>query len=76
METKNDMTPVDCGAIVLIPQGNLNDKNPGTYGGMMKALEAGKKSSGAFKASTANGFTPGSTTKGIDGNWGTMTCSK
>lgn len=76
MAENKDMKLVDVGAGRLIPQGNLNTNVPGTLGSMMKSLDAAYKSAGTFKASTSYGFTPGYTTKGLEGNWGQMTNSK
>ena len=69
---KNHMTPVDAGAPVLIPMGNLNPDAGGSYGNILKAFEAAEKgekftSGGALYP----GFTPGFTC--CKGEWQTMT---
>jgi len=67
----NKLVDVGCGR--LIPQGNLDPNVPGTLGNMMKALDDAYKTKGSFKSSTPSGFAPGFTTKGLEGEWGTMT---
>ena len=69
----NKLIDVGCGK--LIPQGNMDSSKPGTLGYMMKSLGDAYKSNRNFYSSAPGGFTPGSTTKGIDGNWGMMTNS-
>ena len=71
---KEKLVDVGCGK--LIPQGNLDASKPGTLGYMIKSLDDSYKSSKNFYSSASGGFTPGSTTKGIDGNWGMMTNGK
>lgn len=70
---KDDMKLIDVGCGRLIPKGNLNPNQPGSYAYMRNELDKAYGSSKIFKASTANGFTPGYTTKGLEGNWGQMT---
>ena len=69
---KNSMTPVDAGAPVLIPQGNLNPDAGGSFGNILKAYETANKSE-KFTSGSAlyPGFTPGFTC--CDGEWQTMT---
>ena len=76
MKNNNDMTPVDVGCGRLIPQGNLNPNQPGSFGAMLKDLESAYKSSDSFKASTSSGFTPGFTIDGKNYNWGEATFQK
>lgn len=38
-----DMNPVDGGAPVMIPKGNMNPNIPGTYGYMQNIIKKGKK---------------------------------
>lgn len=59
-----DMTPKNVGCAQLIPSGNLNADQAGSFGNMMAALNNGKKK---FQAKGTNGFTPGFDTKGLNG---------
>lgn len=52
MTNYNQMKPLDVGAPVLIPQGNMADI-PGTYGWMAKEYWT-KKNGKKFKSSTTN----------------------
>jgi hypothetical protein len=67
--SKNDMKPMDVGAIYLIPKGNLNTNQPGSYGSMMKALDDSRKRLFVSGSSGYKDFTPGYTTKGLEGCW-------
>ncbi len=68
----NQMSPVDVGAPVLIPQGNLNLDAGGSYGNMLKAFETANKSEKFTSGSTLYPeFTPSFTC--CDGEWQTMT---
>ena len=68
----NDMKLVDVNCGRLIPQGNLNPNQPGSYAAMRNELDKKQNSNKGFKSSF-NGFTPGSNTKGLGGCWGCMT---
>lgn len=71
---KNDMTPVDAGAPVLIPLGNLNPDKGGSYGNIMKAFDSANKGEKFTSGSSLfPGFKPGFTC--CDGEWQTMTNS-
>lgn len=71
---KTDMTPVDAGAPVLIPQGNLNPECVGSYGNILKAYETANKGAKFTSGSSLfPGFTPGFTC--CSGEWQTMTNS-
>lgn len=70
---KDDMKLVDVGCGQMIPMGNLNPNQPGSYAYMRNELDKAYGSKKTFKASTPSGFTPGYTTKGLEGNWGSMT---
>lgn len=71
MDTKqNDYTPIDVGAPILIPQGNLSD-NPGSYASIKKAFDAAE--SGLKFTSTSSlhpDFKPGADF--LPGDWQTM----
>jgi hypothetical protein len=68
-----DYKLVDVGCGKLIPQGNLNPNQPGSYAYMRNELDKAYGSSKTFKATTPSGFTPGFTIDGLEGNWGQMT---
>jgi hypothetical protein len=71
---KNHMTPIDAGAPVLIPQGNLNPDGGGSYGAILKAFEDAEKGQKFTSGgSLYPGFTPGFTC--CSGEWQTMTNS-
>jgi hypothetical protein len=74
--SSNSMKPMDVGGIRLIPQGNLNVNQPGSYGSMMKALTDTNKSTFVSGSSSYPGFTPGYTVKGLEGCWQCATFSK
>lgn len=73
---KDSMKPVDVGAPVLIPQGDLGE-HPGSYGGMRRALDAARSGNVINTRSTANpGFVPGyygDAMKALKGEWQTTT---
>lgn len=73
MKNNNSMHPVDVGCGRLIPQGNLDPSQPGSFGGMMKSIGSNKKD---FVASTNYGFTPGFTIFGKNIPWNTATFEK
>lgn len=70
----NDMKLIDVNCGQMIPQGNLNPNQPGSYASMRSELDKKFGSSKCFQSSTQNGFKPGYTTKGISDNcWGCST---
>ena len=72
--SKNHMTPVDAGAPVLIPQGNLNPDAGGSYGNILKAFEDAEKGPKFTSGGELfPGFTPGFTC--CNGEWQTATNS-
>ena len=76
MSENKTMKPVDVGCPHLIPQGNLNPNQSGSYANMMKSLEDSKKNMYTSGSSSYPGFTPGFTTKGLEGNWQSMSKTK
>jgi hypothetical protein len=69
------MKPVDVGAPQLIPQGNLDVNNPGTFAGMRKVLDA-KQRSFVSRTSAHPTFSPGYTGGGLEslsGDWQSST---
>ena len=72
MANNNDMKLVDVNCGRLIPQGNLNPNQAGSFAYMRNELDKAYGSPKTFKSSTAGGFKPGYTTKGLEGDWGTM----
>lgn len=68
------LVDVNCGT--MLPSGNLNVNQPGSYAAMRKELDKAYAGNNTFTSSTTNGFKPGYTIKGLEGNWGTMTISK
>ena len=71
---KNDMELVDVNCGKMVPKGNLNPSQPGSYAYMRNELDKKYNSSKCFQSSTPSGFKPGSTTKGLsDVCWGSMT---
>lgn len=74
---KNDsMKPVDVGAPQLIPQGNLDQNNPGTFAGMRKILDGKQNSAFTSKSSAHPAFKPGYTGGGLEplsGDWQSST---
>lgn len=69
----NDMKLIDVNCGQMIPQGNLNPNQPGSYASMRNELDKKLGSSKCFQSSTHNGFKPGYTTKGLSDNcWGCM----
>lgn len=71
---KSDFTPMNVGAPVLIPQGNLDPNKGGSYGNILKAYEdANKGAKFTSGSSLYPGFTPGFTC--CSGEWQTMTNS-
>ena len=69
----NDMKLIDDNCGQMIPQGNLNPNQPGSYASMRNELDKKFGSSKCFQSSTHNGFKPGYTTKGLSDNcWGCM----
>ena len=70
----NDMKLIDVNCGQMIPQGNLNPNQPGSYASMRNELDKKQNSSKCFQSSTQNGFKPGYTTKGLsDVCWGCAT---
>lgn len=70
----NDMKLVDVNCGRLIPQGNLNLNQPGSYASMRNELDKKFSSSKCFQSTTSYGFKPGYTTKGLnDVCWGSST---
>lgn len=72
----DSMKPVDVGAPQLIPQGNLNKSNPGTFAGMRQELD--KKQSAGFVSRTSMHpeFKPGYIGSGLEplsGDWQSST---
>lgn len=56
----DDFKPIDAGAPVLIPAGNVNSDSPGSYGGMLKAYNAAKSGKTfTSKSSLHKDFKPG-----------------
>lgn len=76
MSNTDSMKPVDVGCPQLIPQGNLNPNQAGSYGNMIKSLEDSKKNMFTSGSNSYPGFTPGFSTKGLDGCWQCMTKPK
>ena len=69
----SDMKLIDVNCGQMIPQGNLNPNQPGSYASMRNELDKKLGSSKCFQSSTHNGFKPGYTTKGLSDNcWGCM----
>ena len=64
----NDMKLIDVNCGQMIPQGNLNPNQPGSYASMRNELDKKFGSSKCFQSSTHNGFKPGYTTKGLSDN--------
>lgn len=70
----NDMKLIDVNCGQMIPQGNLNPNQHGSYASMRNELDKKFGSSKCFQSSTHNGFKPGYTTKGLSDNcWGCST---
>jgi hypothetical protein len=70
----NDMKLVDVNCGRLIPQGNLNPNQAGSYANMRAELDRKQNSSKGFQATTSYGFQPGYTTKGLNNvAWGHAT---
>lgn len=69
---QDHMKPVDVGAPRLIPKGNLSD-NPGSFASMRKALDIAQGRGVVTRGTAFPGFTPGYTTKGLEGEWQTTT---
>lgn len=66
------LVDVNCGR--MIPQGNLNPNQAGSFASMRNELDQKQSSSKCFKSSTPSGFTPGYTTKGLNNVcWGCAT---
>lgn len=72
----NSMKPIDVGCPQLIPQGNLDPNQAGSYGNMLKSLEDSKKNMFVSGSDSYPGFTPGFTIKGLEGNWQSMSKPK
>lgn len=53
-----DMNPIYANAPVLIPKGNMSD-NPGSYGGMMKAMNKAKQHKISAHSDTNSDFVTG-----------------
>ena len=69
-----DMKLVDVNCGRMIPQGNLNPNQAGSYASMRAELDKKQNSSKCFQSSTPSGFKPGYTTKGLnDVCWGCAT---
>lgn len=62
----NDMKLVDVNCGRLVPQGNLNPNQAGSFANIRAELDAKYKSSKGFQSSTSYGFQPGYTTKGLN----------
>jgi hypothetical protein len=74
MANNNDMKLVDVNCGRLVPQGNLNPNQPGSFAALRNELDKKYASSKCFQASTSYGFQPGYTTKGLnDVKWGHAT---
>lgn len=63
---QNDMKLVDVNCGRLMPKGNLNPNQAGSYASMRAELDKKQNSSKGFQASTSYGFKPGYTTKGLN----------
>lgn len=72
MSSQDNMKPVNVNAPVEIPKGNLSD-NPGSFGGIRKALDDAYKHKTTSSSGTYPGFKPGYTTKGLEGDWQSTT---
>lgn len=72
----NSMKPIDVGGIRLIPQGNLNPNQAGSYASLAKALDDSKNRMFTSGSNAYQGFTPGYTTKGLEGCWQCASISK
>lgn len=72
----NSMKPIDVGCPQLIPQGNLDPNQAGSYGNILKSLEDSKKNMFVSGSNSYPGFTPGFTIKGLEGNWQSMSKPK
>jgi hypothetical protein len=72
----NSMKPIDVGGVNMVPQGNLNPNQAGSYANLMKSLEDSKKNVYTSGSNAYPGFTPGFTAKGLDGCWQCMTKPK
>ena len=70
------MKPIDVGGIRLVPQGNLNPNQPGSYASLQKELNNTKKNTFVSGSSSYPGFTSGYSTKGLEGCWQCATFSK
>ena len=70
----NEMKLKDVGCPQLIPQGNLNPNQAGSFANIRAELDAKTKSNKGFQATTSYGFKPGYTINGLkDVCWGCMT---
>lgn len=72
--SQDSMKPIDVGAPKLIPKGNLSD-HPASFAGMRKALDAAQSCKVTSRGTSYPGFAPGYTTKGLEGDWQSMTLS-
>lgn len=72
----NDGGTIDVGCGEMIPKGNLDPNQPGSYAYMKNELDGAYKNNDNFKAETPTGFRPCFTTKGLEGLWGLMTKPK
>lgn len=75
MSNTDSMKPIDVGCPQLIPQGNLNPEQAGSYANMKKELDDSKKNTFNAGSDSYPGFVPGFTTKGLEGCWQCMTNS-
>lgn len=73
MAKNNDMKLIDVNCGRLLPQGNLNANQAGSYAYMRNELDKAYKSPKTFKSSTSYGFTPGYSNKAFGDGWGTAT---
>lgn len=74
--SSNNMKPIDVGGIRLIPQGNLNPNQAGSYASLAKALDDSKTRMFTSGSSAYPNFNSGYTTKGLEGCWQCASISK
>lgn len=73
---KDSMKPVDVGAPKLIPLGNLDPNQPGSFAGMRKELDSKQKCGFVSRTTAYPGFKPGyygDGFKSLEGDWQSST---